>query len=78
MTGLIKFSSLGRLAIYGGSLAAGALALQFMDYDRMVRARPGEVYLILVALAFLARRHAAANPCQRAYLAASSRLGSAG
>jgi DNA-binding CsgD family transcriptional regulator len=43
-----------RVAIYGVALAAGALALQLMDYDRLVRARPGEIYLFLVAVAFLA------------------------
>jgi DNA-binding CsgD family transcriptional regulator len=34
-------------------LAAGLLALQWLDYQRMVRAHSGDVGLFLVALAFL-------------------------
>ena len=43
-----------RIALYGAALAAGALALQWLDYDRMAWSRPGEVYLALVAAGFLA------------------------
>ena len=43
-----------RAAIYGILLAAGALALQWLDYQRLVRAHPGDFTIFLVALAFLA------------------------
>ncbi len=39
---------------YGVLLAAGALALQWLDYQRMVRVHPGEVTFFLIALGFLA------------------------
>lgn len=43
-----------RIAAYGAFLAFGTLALQWLDYQRMARAHPGELYLFLVAAAFLA------------------------
>lgn len=43
-----------RVAGYGGFLAAGTLALQWLDYQYVVRAHAGGVYVGLVALAFLA------------------------
>jgi DNA-binding CsgD family transcriptional regulator len=43
-----------RVALYGAALAASALALQWLDYDRWAWSRPGEIYLALIALAFLA------------------------
>lgn len=43
-----------RVAVYGGALAAGALALQWLDYDRLARSQPGEIYTGLIAAAFLA------------------------
>jgi len=43
-----------RVAAYGVALAAGALALQWLDYDRLARSRPGEIYAALIAAAFLA------------------------
>ncbi len=42
------------VAAYGAALAAGALALQWLDYDRLARSRPGEIYTALIAVAFLA------------------------
>ncbi|HEY4146918.1 response regulator transcription factor [Pinirhizobacter sp.] len=42
------------VAAYGAALAAGALALQWLDYYSLARSRPGEIYLALVAAAFLA------------------------
>jgi DNA-binding CsgD family transcriptional regulator len=39
---------------YGLLLAMGTLALQWMDYQRMARAHTGDIYAILVAIAFLA------------------------
>jgi DNA-binding CsgD family transcriptional regulator len=41
-------------ALYGIFLAAAALALQWLDYQRLVRAHPGDFTIFLVALAFLA------------------------
>ena len=43
-----------RVAGYGAALAAGALALQWLDYDRLAWSRPGEIYIALIAAAFLA------------------------
>ena len=43
-----------RVAAYGAVLAAGALALQWLDYDRLAWSRPGEIYTALIAAAFLA------------------------
>ncbi len=42
------------VAAYGAALAVGALALQWLDYDRLAWSRPGEIYIALVAAAFLA------------------------
>jgi DNA-binding CsgD family transcriptional regulator len=42
------------IGTYGLALAIGALALQWLDYDRLAHARPGDIYLVLVAVAFLA------------------------
>jgi DNA-binding CsgD family transcriptional regulator len=42
-----------RLIGYGALLAAGTLGLQWIDYQRLVRVHSGDVYLFLVALAFL-------------------------
>jgi len=39
---------------YGVLLAAGAFALQWLDYQRLARAHTGEVYVFLIALGFLA------------------------
>lgn len=38
---------------YGALLAAGTLALQWLDYQRLVQMHSGDVYLFLVAAAFL-------------------------
>ena len=43
-----------RLLAYGSALAAGALALQWMDYDRLAWSRPEAIYTALVAAGFLA------------------------
>jgi DNA-binding CsgD family transcriptional regulator len=43
-----------RVAVYGAVLAAGTLALAWIDYQRMVRAHFDDVALALVAAAFLA------------------------
>ncbi|MFZ4689723.1 MAG: response regulator transcription factor [Polymorphobacter sp.] len=39
--------------IYGALLAAGMLALQWLDYQRLARVYPGALYITLVALVFL-------------------------
>lgn len=46
-------SDVKRAAVYGAALAGGALLLQWLDYRRLARSSPGEVYLFLVAFAFL-------------------------
>lgn len=42
------------IAAYGAVLAVGTLALQWVDYQRLARARSGEIYVFLIAAAFLA------------------------
>ncbi len=43
-----------RVVGYGALLGAGTLALQWLDYQRLVRVHSMDIYLLLVALAFLA------------------------
>lgn len=43
-----------RVLGYGALLALGTFGLQWLDYQRLARAQSLEVYLALVALAFLA------------------------
>lgn len=43
-----------RIALYALALAVGAVALQWLDYMRMVRRAPADFYLVLVAGGFLA------------------------
>lgn len=43
-----------RAAYYGALLAAGTLALQWLDYQRLARAHAGDIYVFLIAAAFLA------------------------
>jgi hypothetical protein len=47
------FALWGRVALYGAALAAGAIALQWLDYQWIVRAHARDVYLFLAAAAFL-------------------------
>jgi DNA-binding CsgD family transcriptional regulator len=42
-----------RLVGYGALLAAGSVALQWLDYQRLARMHSGDIYLFLVAVAFL-------------------------
>jgi DNA-binding CsgD family transcriptional regulator len=42
-----------RAIVYGLLLAAGTLVLQWLDYRYLARAHAGELYIFLVALAFL-------------------------
>lgn len=42
-----------RVIGYGALLAAGTLALQWLDYQRVARMHAGDVYLFLVAAVFL-------------------------
>lgn len=39
--------------MYGVFLAAGTLALQWLDYQRLARTHSGDIYIFLIALAFL-------------------------
>ncbi len=43
-----------RVALYGAFLAAGTLALQWLDYQSLARAHAGDIYIGLTAAAFLA------------------------
>lgn len=45
---------LKRIAVYGMALAAGTAALQWLDYQRLVRSHVADAYTFLVAGAFLA------------------------
>lgn len=40
--------------LYGVLLGAGTLALQWLDYQRLARAHTGDIYIFLIAAAFLA------------------------
>ena len=42
-----------RVVSYGAMLAAGTLVLQWLDYQRLARMHSGDIYLFLVAVAFL-------------------------
>lgn len=42
-----------RVVCYGALLAAGTLVLQWLDYERLARMHSGDIYLFLVAAAFL-------------------------
>ncbi|HEX8534639.1 MAG TPA: response regulator transcription factor [Allosphingosinicella sp.] len=43
-----------QIALYGALLALGALGLDWIQYQRLARSRTGDLYLLLVAAAFLA------------------------
>lgn len=43
-----------RAALYGLALAAGTGLLQWLDYRRLARAQSETVYVVVIALAFLA------------------------
>ena len=43
-----------RVVGYGAFLAVGTLALQWLDYQRLARSYPGDIYIFLIAAAFLA------------------------
>jgi DNA-binding NarL/FixJ family response regulator len=43
-----------RAATYGMLLAVGAFALQWLDYQRFARAHSGDIFVFLIAAAFLA------------------------
>ena len=42
-----------RVLLYGTLLAAGALGLQWLDYQRLARAHAGDLYVALIAAMFL-------------------------
>lgn len=42
-----------RILLYGAVLAVGTLALQALDYFRLVRAHSSDLYIFLIALGFL-------------------------
>jgi DNA-binding CsgD family transcriptional regulator len=41
------------MAVYGAVLAAGTLALQWLDYQRLVRTNAADIYVFLIAAGFL-------------------------
>jgi DNA-binding CsgD family transcriptional regulator len=43
-----------KVAVYGALLAAGTVALQWLDYERLARSHSGDIYVFLIAAAFLA------------------------
>jgi DNA-binding NarL/FixJ family response regulator len=43
-----------RVACYGALLGAGTLGLQWLDYLRLARSHVGDIYVFLIAVAFLA------------------------
>jgi DNA-binding NarL/FixJ family response regulator len=43
-----------QVVLYGALLAAGTLALQWLDYQRLARIHAGDVYIFVIAVAFLA------------------------
>lgn len=43
-----------RAGLYGVLLGAGTLALQWLDYQRLARSHSGDIYIFLIAAAFLA------------------------
>jgi DNA-binding CsgD family transcriptional regulator len=45
---------LRHVLLYAALLGAGALALQWLDYQRLARMHSGDIYLFMVAVAFLA------------------------
>ncbi len=42
-----------RTLFYGAVLAMGTLALQWLDYQRLARVHSGDIYIFLIAIAFL-------------------------
>jgi DNA-binding CsgD family transcriptional regulator len=46
-------AGLKQAVLYGAALALGTLALQWLDYQRLVRAHSGDIYVFLIAIAFL-------------------------
>jgi DNA-binding CsgD family transcriptional regulator len=48
-----RFATLRLIVVYGAILAAASLGLRWLEYRYLVRAYPVEVYVALVALAFL-------------------------
>ena len=43
-----------RAAVYGALLAAGTLGLEWLDYLRLARLHSNDIYIFLIAVAFLA------------------------
>lgn len=52
--GETRLTTIKRVALYGAALAAGTLALQWFDYQRLARQQTAELYYFLVAAGFLA------------------------
>jgi DNA-binding CsgD family transcriptional regulator len=51
----ITLPAMGRtVLVYGVLLAAGAIGLQWIQYQMLVRTHPAEIYLALIAVTFMA------------------------
>jgi DNA-binding CsgD family transcriptional regulator len=50
----VRLNGALRIALYGAALAAGALALAWLDYQRLARQQTADIYLFLLAAGFLA------------------------
>lgn len=46
--------SFRRIILYGGALGLGTVSLQWLDYLRLARSSTAEIYIALIAAAFLA------------------------
>ena len=52
MRSIFRGTGVGTVAAYGALLGSGAVALQWLDYQRLTRERPEDIHLVLVAAAF--------------------------
>ncbi len=50
----VRLNAALRIGLYGAALAAGALALAWLDYQRLARQQTADIYLFLLAACFLA------------------------
>ncbi len=52
--GKARLTMVRTIALYGAALAAGTVALQWFDYQRIARQQTTELYLLVIAAGFLA------------------------
>lgn len=51
--GFLTWDMARRAGLYGLALAAGAFALQWLDYQRLARTHVGDAYIALIAIGFM-------------------------